>query len=232
MAVKPKALDAVKEDLQKLQLKVEKITLKTPSTAPSSSAPKKLDLVSDETNDWLANKLAASYEDPKFRSKVRSLVSEKLDSFTISVSNFSESTKKSVGKWGQSAVVDDLYDIVKANADLVVLALGDELKKEAKKNPLPADLHKGIEQSLNLLNKGIKANKDEIEKILTSNWQKEVENMMSVATVKAMFSDFNEAASKVLETLKLWSHLQPLKEKEISAAAQNLLDFQQSKGKN
>ena len=89
----------------------------------------------------------------------------------------------------------------------------------------------GIEQSLKLLQKSIKTNKDEIEKVLAASWQKDVENMMSVATVKAVFSDFSTAASKVLETLKLWSHLQPVKEKELSAAAQNLLNFQQAKGK-
>ena len=201
-------------------------------TATSKKDGTGLDLLSNETEEWLSNKLAVSYESSGFRNKVRELVKEKLDTFTISVSNFSESTKQSVGKWGHTAVVDDLYNIAKANADIVVLALSDELKKEAKKTTVPADLQKGIEQSLTILQKGIKGNKDEIEKLLTANWQKEVENMMSVATVKAMFSDFNEAATKVLETLKLWSHLQPLKEKEISEAAQNLLDFQRSKGKS
>ena len=105
------------------------------------------------------------------------------------------------------------------------------MEKKVTKTDVSPEFKNGIEEALKLLQKSIKVNKDEIDKISTKSLQQEIENMMAVTTVKAIFSDMNEAATKVLETLKLWSHLQPVREQELSEAAQNLLDFQQSKGK-
>lgn len=254
MAVKPKDLEKVKTDLAKIAAKVENLSTKQSKSGQSTDSI--TDFSVPAANLWLKEKLAhistydnsafrtavkdlvsekmelpTSFNSSAFRSAVRGLVVDKLDTFTISVANFSETTKKIVGKWGQSAVVEDLYNIVKSNADVVVLGLAAELEKKVLKTEVSPEFKTGIEEALKLLQKSIKSNKDDIEKISSKSAQHEIENLMAVATVKAIFSNFNDAATKVLETLKLWSHLQPVREQELSEAAQNLLDFQQSKGK-
>ena len=65
-------------------------------------------LASDEINAWFQEKFDANLDTSKFRQKTREQIREKLEGFTISVSNISEVTKSTLGKWAVDAISEDI----------------------------------------------------------------------------------------------------------------------------
>ena len=194
-----------------------------------------LDLSSEEMATWFTTKITAAYETPAFIKKVKGLIRDKLQTHTISVANISEAAQYSIKQWSTDAISGDIGKIMECNADVVVSALKKELQ-----SALAAPSSSGVandkvfkdavQKALKLVQDQLNDQKTEIQKISVKNSQSDISSLMSIWTVKSIFTDFSTAAVKVLENLKLWSHLEPAKVKECTDAARNLLDFQKSKG--
>ena len=220
-------IKVIREDLDRARTNVAALqTLKAQTNAPRLSQQ----LASDDMTSWFSSKMEASYLTVEFKNKVKELIQENIGAASISVSNITKSTKDAMGRWAVSEVSDQIATIMASNADKVVAALKTELQSQLSHQSGTNADKKVMDTVLKVIQKQITENKAEIEKFSAGNFKSDVQTAMSIAAIKAVFSDIGTAATKVMEILKLWAHLQPDKEEAITSAAQNLLNFQRGKG--
>ena len=193
-----------------------------------------MDLSSEELAEWFSTKVTAAFETPEFNKKVKGIVTNKLQTNLITVTNISESTQYTIKKWAVDAVSDKIEEIMDCNSDKVAKALKKDLQDAVSGNSSGAasdgTYRETVQKALKIIQDQLNTHKTEIEKFSSISTKSTVAALMSILTVKSIFSDFSSAATKVLENLKIWSHLEPSKMEGCTSAARNLLDFQSSKG--
>ena len=227
-------METIRTDLAKLTVKTTMAestpkTPKTPIPKKTAASNQKIDLASNEMATWFENKFVSTMETPKFIGKVKQLAGEKLVSHQISTSNISPAAQGSITKWSTDAVSNEIETIISSNTAAIVRILKPHMTSTSSESNVDATFKEGIQKALSLLQEQLNGQKmelDNLERVSTS-----ADKLMSIILVKDIFADFKLAAKKVLENLKVWSHLSPSKSTDITSAAQNVLDFQKSKGK-
>ena len=237
-------MDSVKETLELVQTDIAKVNREitalkiTPKaqipkkTAAQEKSSSKMDVASTEMATWLTTKLEASYETPKFLSTIKKLIDRKLVDFRVSVSNVSESTHSTIKKWALDAVSAEIKRVIEPNADVIADCLKAELISKGFSNTSGSDptFQDGVKQALTLIQTQLNDLDKDIKAAKTVSGL-DVDSLMSIVMVREIFSDFDKATTKVLANLKLWSFLQPDRSEDMKMAAQNIFDFQSSKGK-
>ena len=230
-------MKTIREDLDRARVNVAALNNKSETRSSQSASSI---LASTEMSDWWKQKIDAAFDSPAFRSKVKEMITGKLDDLKISVVNISKTTQEAISRWAVNAVSTELSNILSSNADVAVQALkkeflalksSDSTEKIGEDDQQPSQSgRKILDAILKKLQDQITVNKDEVDKLKSTAFKGDIEMAMSVAAIRAVFSDMGTAATKVMEILKLWSHFQPERDEEVKMAAQNLLNFQQGKG--
>ena len=229
-------LELVQTDCAKLLEKNKKSATTSTSSLPRiPSKSTKVDLASDEMAEWFSTKMTAAYGTPEFIKKVKGIIAAKWQTNLISVTNISEATQYTIKKWAVDSVTEKIGELMECNADTVVAALKGNIEKIIS---VPASTSAGadkqfkdtVQQALKLVQDQLNEQKTKINSWSSNSMGCNVTALMSVLTVKSIFSNFSTAATSVLENLKIWSHLEPERTNDCTTAARNILDFQRSKG--
>ena len=229
-------MENIQTDCARLSEKVDGISKQSSAAnlQRGSSKSPKIDLASEEMSNWVTTKISAAFDTPDFNKKVKGIFHNKMQTNTISVANISESAKYSIKNWAVDAVVDKIEEICECNSDTIVKALKKDLQANVAVSSSGASgdkLYKEtVQQALKLIQDQLNEHKTDIQGFSSNTMKSNVAALMSILTVKSIFSDFSTAATKVLENLKIWSHLEPARNDDCTKAARNLLDFQSSKG--
>ena len=227
-------LELVQTDMAKLSVKSKTPTASTSTLPRIPTKATKVDLASNEMAEWFSTKLTAAYGTPEFIKKVKGIIAAKWQTNQISVTNISEATQYTIKKWAVDAISEKIDEVMECNADTVVKALKNDLKKALSDSSSPGDdkqYRDAVQQALELVQNQLNEQKKNIQKLTPTSAKNDITSLMSVLTVKSIFSNFSTAATGVLENLKMWSLLEPGKSNDCTTAARNILDFQRSKGK-
>ena len=225
-------LENIQTDIARFNMK--KVLTDSTPTLPKTPIPKKtsaaatLDLGNPEQNNWFKSKLESSTDNPKLVGKIKQTLTDELARFQISVANIHPTAQTTIQKWSVDAVAKELVKLVSSDAVQIAEALRPNLSAGSSKANPDGGLKEGVQQALTLLQDQLKGQKEQIQNLQDKSAN--LDSLMSVMLVKEIFTDFGQAARKVLENLKIWSFLNPDKSAEIKSAAQNILDFQRGKG--